>query len=342
MSTTGACDPKSQRLTDSVFDITLNTVTDLEQLQQTWTNFQDRAAASFFQTWAWVGTLSAERFPNPVLLEIRRESALFGLGLFNLRKGVLGHDTLFLGESGNADLDAVYVEYNGLLTIGPPPLDLIIQCLKTAQYGPIGGRRSPRSRSVILNGVTAEYFTASRAGRQSVQIVHARPTPFVDLGSLRQLRREFLETVSANTRYQLRRSKRRYEGVGSLAIRRATSIMEAHEFLDRLARLHQDYWTRRGHPGAFANEAVVRFHRALINNAFDNDGVDLLEICAGQTVLGYLYNFKYRGHIYAYQSGFEYASPHPHCKPGLTCHYLAIELYLAESAHTYDFLAGAH
>ena len=68
--------------------------------------------------------------------------------------------------------------------------------------------------------------------------------------------------------------------------------------------------------------------------------VDLLRVTAGSTVVGYLLNFNHAGQVSAYQSGFDYAAAGPHQKPGLTCHYLAIEDYRAAGAVTYDFLAG--
>jgi len=129
--------------------------------------------------------------------------------------------------------------------------------------------------------------------------------------------------------------------LGVLAIRRALSLSEAFTFLDNLVSRHQDYWTRRGKPGAFATPTALSFHRTLITRAFGRSGVDLLEITAGRHAIGYLYNFRESGRIYSYQSGFDYALPHRHCKPGMTCHFLAIGMYIDEGAQTYDFLAGA-
>ena len=56
--------------------------------------------------------------------------------------------------------------------------------------------------------------------------------------------------------------------------------------------------------------------------------------------MGYLYNFRFRDRIYAYQSGFAYEED-PRLKPGLICHALAIERAAADSTvRIYDFLAG--
>src|SRR5258707_7664875 len=127
-----------------------------------------------------------------------------------------------------------------------------------------------------------------------MRLYASRPAPFVDLEALRCLGRDFLATTSGNTRYQIRRSERRYAALGPLAIQRARSLDEAQDFLTALARLHQSYWTGRGKPGAFANPNFERFHRALIVRAFADGGIDLLKVTAGATILGYLYNLSFR------------------------------------------------
>ena len=53
-------------------------------------------------------------------------------------------------------------------------------------------------------------------------------------------------------------------------------------------------------------------------------------------LVGYLMNFSHNGQVSAYQSGFNYSAANSHQKPGLTCHYLAIEAYRAAGAVTYD------
>ena len=56
--------------------------------------------------------------------------------------------------------------------------------------------------------------------------------------------------------------------------------------------------------------------------------------------VGYLYNFRYRDRIYAYQSGLRYEED-PRLKPGLLCHALAIDRAAADpTLRIYDFLAG--
>lgn len=314
--------------------IELSEEVDFDRIGDLWRDLEARADGSFFQSWAWVGCLASERFPNPVLLQAREGGVAVALGLFNRRRRLGGSD-LLLNESGTSRFDAVFVEHNGFLIERGHSAGSIAECLDAA----IGASRR-RPRRVVLSGIPESYLAALRQAPYRHAIRATRAAPFVDLRGLRQQGEAYLDRLSANTRYQLRRSRRRYEAAGELLLHRAESIAEAGDFLSRLAELHQRYWTGRGRPGAFANPDFRRFHEALIERAFAGGAIDLMRVSAGGQALGYLYNLRYRGTVYAYQSGFDYAASDAQRKPGLTCHHLAIEKYLAEGAERYDFLAG--
>jgi CelD/BcsL family acetyltransferase involved in cellulose biosynthesis len=173
-----------------------------------------------------------------------------------------------------------------------------------------------------------------------VNVASTRLAPYVDFG-LFPATQPFLERLSRNSRHQLRRSNRQYSEAGALVLRRAETVETGLEFLSDLIRLHNITWHARGKPGAFATPAVRRFYQALIAAGVPNREVDMLQVTAADSVVGYLMNFRHCGIVSAYQSGFNYAGASQHQKPGLTCHFLAIEAYRAEGIKVYDFLAGA-
>ncbi len=301
-------------------------------VEQRWRQLEARVGCSFFQSWAWVGCLAAERFDDPVLIEARRQGELVALALFNRRRGTWPRrDRLWLAESGRPAWDRLFIEHNGVL-IAAGADDALHGCLLAALRG---GRRR---RSLVLSGIgdaqlrLADTLDAACTGRQT------RLAPYVDLAAIRRTGGRPIDQLSANTRHQLRRSARRYGEIGPLRVTRAGSAAQAHAFLGEMASLHQATWTTRGRAGAFADPAFGRFHHALIDRT---DAVQLLRIDAGDRVVGYLHGFCFRGRVSAYQSGFDYASAPVHAKPGMTCHQLAIERYLAEGMQAYDFLAGA-
>jgi CelD/BcsL family acetyltransferase involved in cellulose biosynthesis len=151
---------------------------------------------------------------------------------------------------------------------------------------------------------------------------------------------DYLAGRSANTRQQIRRSDRLYERGGRLAVDVAGSVEAAHTMLEEMAVLHQATWLARGRPGSFAEPFFRRFHRALIARAVPRGEAALLKVSCDQDVVGILYNFVHRGRMSAYQSGFAYRAGEPQAKPGLTCHYRAIQFALDQGLDIYDFLAG--
>jgi CelD/BcsL family acetyltransferase involved in cellulose biosynthesis len=322
-------------------EISLCKVVDFEALAELWRDLERRADGSFFQSWAWTGCRAAERFCDPLLLTAREGGVTIAAALFNRRLRPLRPPALWLGESGVRRYDDIFIEHNGILIERGRPRSLLALCLQEAMGGAIGAARRPRRRRLVISGVDEDHVMAARELGCAVHIRDMRPAPFVDLEALRRSGRGALDNASRNTRYQIRRSERRYRALGPLVIRRAGSLAQAQDFLSGLRRLHQASWTGRGRPGAFANPEFERFHRTLIDRSFAAGGTDLLRVTAGEHVVGYLYNLSYRGHVYAYQSGFDYSLADGQRKPGLLCHYLAIEMYRAEGARRYDFLAGA-
>jgi CelD/BcsL family acetyltransferase involved in cellulose biosynthesis len=320
--------------------ISLSRVTDWAALGERWRELEARADCSFFQSWTWTGCLAEERFTDPVLLEATRDGRVVAMALFNRRRSRTGRQVLWLGESGAAALDAVFIEWNGVLAEAGTAPGLLANCLRAARFAPIGGRRPWRGRRVVLSGIDAATLGAAEAAGGRLWVRRCLGAPYVDVAGLRQAGRCYLDALSGNARYQLRRSDRSYAASGELSVRRAGSCGEALGFLDALAALHQASWIRRGRPGAFANPHLVRFHRALIERGLPRGEVALLRIAAGGPTVGYLYNFEFRGGVLAYQSGFDYAGAGKHQKPGLTCHHQAIRDAAARGIDSYDFLAG--
>lgn len=302
-----------------------------EELGKAWRALEAEAAtASFFQSWTWVGCLAEERYDDPVLVEARSDdNRVLGMVLFNRQK----NGRLCLAETGKATLDAPFTEHNAPLvatgTIDPTEMTRLL--LRVAW-------RVPGTRRLVLSGVPPAVLEA--AGGVPYRL-REQTAPMVDLNAIRAGSSDWLSTLSANTRYQLRRSIRYYAQRGPLRLQRAGTVEEALAWFDALVALHGENWRRRGQPGAFAHPFSLHFHRALVQRAEEQGELDLLRLSAGSDVLGYLYNFRFNGRVYAYQSGLDHSTAGRHGKPGLTCHAMAIERALQGGDTAYDFLAGA-
>lgn len=299
---------------------------DFAALEQEWRSLEARLPAlSFFQSWTWIGCLAEERYPNAVLLRLETEGRVLGLALFNRHQGRLS-----LAGSADAALDAPFIEHNAPLLL-PEAGEEGLRLMLRAAWATAGTRR------LLLDGVSPAILAA--AGGTPLRL-QERIAPFIALDTLRG-HGTYLDSRSANTRQQLRRSLRAYATRGPLVLARAGDTAEAQSWLAALITLHEATWQARGAPGAFATPYLRRFHAALVARAMARDELEMLRVTSGRDIVGYLYNFRLRGRVSAYQSGLDHACAGPQEKPGLTCHLLAIERALAAGDSVYDFLAGA-
>lgn len=315
---------------------------DLERLGVRWRALAAESGASYFQDWGWVGCMAAERYPDPILLEMHRDEKLVALALFNRHTSRRDGTSLHLQESTDPQLASIFVEHNGpLVAVSDPVLrQAVLAKLFTHAMTASVGSLLTRPRRLVLSGVGPDCADAAAMTGGVVNQKSARAAPYARLRS-QDGDRPFIARLSRNTRHQLRRSNRLYAAQGELAIRRAETVQEGLAFFAAMIGLHESTWKARGKKGAFATPAVRRFYQTLLKAGIPSGEVDLLRITAGTAVIGYLLNFTYNGVVSAYQSGFDYAAAGPHQKPGLTSHYLAIEMYRLRGLDTYDFLAGA-
>jgi CelD/BcsL family acetyltransferase involved in cellulose biosynthesis len=304
--------------------------TDFAALGARWRDLERRAAASFFQSWTWVGCLAAERFDDPVLVEATEGGRTVALALFNRVRRWIGPSVLHLGASGSAERDSPYVEQNGVLAEADRVDELTLLCL-----GAVASRYD-----LVLPGVDETVLQAARRAAGLVRAGNVQASPFVDLGGVRAIGGDYLAGCSANTRQQIRRSDRLYERDGSIEVERAHAVDRAQAMLEEMAVLHQAAWQARGQPGCFVRPFFRRFHRALITAAVPRGEVALFRLSSAGAVIGILHNFTHGGRMLAYQSGFAYRADEKRAKPGLTCHRRVIEVALGEGLDRYDFLAG--
>ncbi len=321
----------------------LEAISNPDALGAMWLDLQRRADCSFFQSWAWIGGWL--RCLPPGLdrraLVVSRDDDVVGLGVLvanrRRRYGVVPSAALFLNETGDPGVDPISLEYNGILADRRCAGSVVRFCLAWL------AERETGWDELTLGGMTrADAEACAGAARETGLMVRIGGTErydYVDLAAVRNNGGDYLGLLSANTRYQIRRALRRYDGAAAPAVETAGNIGQAMEIFDDLKRLHQASWVRRGQPGAFASSFFDRFHRDLIATHFDSGEIQLMRMTASGKLIGCLYNFVKDRRVYAYQSGFAFDTD-PRLKPGLVSHTLAIGYNLARGAGIYDFMAG--
>lgn len=309
-----------------------------EALEAEWRALLARSNASFFLSWPWIGTWLA-RARGPVrLARIAREGETVGLALLGVtgpRLAPFAPRTCHLHATGDPEADRIAIEYNDVLAVRGHEVAVRITLLERLLSGPW----RERARAVLLPMVDPVVEAAAvSAGLRTRRRAESR-CAIVDLEAIRLWGDGYLARLSAGTRAQIRRAARLYGERGPLRIEAAADPAEAAAWLEPLAILHEARFRAKKGQGAFAVPGFLDFHRDLLARAWPEGTVELLRVRAGETVIGYLYNFLWRGWVGYYTSGFVYEDDN-RLKPGLVAHWLAIERYLSSGARIYDFMAG--
>jgi CelD/BcsL family acetyltransferase involved in cellulose biosynthesis len=324
---------------DSEVEFRREALPPLPALEHDWRLLEAASLPSFFISWHWIGTLLdvVPTASRPGLLRgcARGETvalALLGANDSRRRRGLVRSRSLHLNETGDARFDSLTIEHNAILS--------------TAAFE----RLAWDGLLAWFAGITDEadelYIAGSRLrlpentveGRGLRRSEIAVPSYSLDLRLLEQSGGELHPVLSANARQQLRRAVRHFERFGSLQLQEATTEAEATRFFSAMKEFHCASWGRRGKSHSFTNPFFEPFHRRLIERTFAEGGTQLLRACAGDRVIGYLYNFRLGNRIYAYQSGFDDADRRE--QPGFITHALAIRQAYASGACVYDFMAG--
>jgi CelD/BcsL family acetyltransferase involved in cellulose biosynthesis len=338
MTDADQCDPCDD------YHLTLDALPAPATLQGLWRDLEARSQASFFTSWAWIGTWLACLPPTvqPRLLQARQGERTVGLALVvdgpaRQRFGLPFCRTAWLHATGRPELDILTVEHNDFLLDRMQP-----DAVRTAMLGH-WLERLRGVTEVTLPGLAGAGWPAgveARSRRRVAREDWVRRSYAVDLQGVRDAGGDFLKLISANSRAQIRRSMKEYARLGPLVLESATTVVQGLDWLDKLAALHQAHWVAQGEPGAFGNAFFTRFHRTLVERHLLDGGVQLLRVAAGEHDLAYLYSFVRGGRVYFYQSGLDYGLIDKHARPGLVAHVLAAQHNASLGHHVYDFMAG--
>jgi CelD/BcsL family acetyltransferase involved in cellulose biosynthesis len=312
-----------------------------DELAMVWQELERRSTVPFFLSWYWIGCWIDEVSLKPAVLIgwVDDQVVLLGALVPATRRDPLPISIygLHLHTTGGLVQDVITIEYNGFLIDrnweGKIEADAIAFLLNGIEVA--GHRRD----ELHLPNMPALFSRAVAASGCHFNEVQRKLSWRIDLEEIRTSKRLYLDCLSANTRQQIRRSIRLYERRGPLVAERARDINEALNFLEGLKELHQRYWVGRGQPGGFAYPFFESFQRRLIQTCLPHGSAEIVRVSAGSDVIGYVYNLIYRGHIYAYQTGFLYDDD-ARLKPGLVSHCMCINLHLGEGDKIYDFMAG--
>ncbi|MGI9436122.1 MAG: GNAT family N-acetyltransferase, partial [Geminicoccaceae bacterium] len=332
---------RAEHLSDETVHVTLEPLLALDHLAAMWRSLEDRSDARFFLSWPWISCWLATIDCRPDLLIARRHGEIVGLGLvlvrLRTRHRVMPVQTLFLHHTGDQDQDIITMEYNDFLLDQRYAREVRRACLRFLLAATaIDGRRVGE---LLLSGIDEALVGEIRTlGRPHHELANAG-SAWVDLVGIRRSGQSYQDGLKPSVTRRIRRSMTLYQARGAVKMDIASTVEGALAYFEQAGALHQERWTAKGHPGAFAYPFYVTFHRRLIETAFPLGHVELVRVTVAGEPIGFLYNFLYRNKVYYYFSGFRFEDDN-RLKPGLVCHSLSIERHLNSGMDAYDFMAG--
>jgi CelD/BcsL family acetyltransferase involved in cellulose biosynthesis len=309
---------------------------DISQLLRDWESLFELSEATCFQSIYWVRAWIKCYQPDFKVLRVWQGDELLGMALVVMvrKRTKLGFtsNSLYFQQTGDSVLDQIWVEYNGVLCkkgTEDSVTQVVGEYLRTSDF---------EWDELCLGTVRVSFIKKLKKCLDLRSLIrHESPSYGVSLVAVRESGKTYLEVLSRNTRYQIRRSIKLYEIEGeTLEVVRAVSEQQAEQFFLDAGEYHKKRW---GRGSGFHNEHFIRFHCELISDSHKAGFVDILKIKCGSKVLGYLYNLCCNGVVYFYLSGLSECGT-TKLKPGLTAHALAIEYYKEKGMRFYDFMGG--
>lgn len=312
---------------------TILPLNDIAELEAQWRGLEANSDCEFFLSWDWVGHWLTQYQPECQIVRICDDRQLVGLGLIvahqEVRRWFVRSNTLRLHQTGDAAQDQIWIEYNTFLVHrdhGQAALRQATEALLGLEW------------DELIVGATREEDAESMARVAKLYRYNLWRAPCygVPLEKLRQEGKNYLQSLTRNTRYQINRSLRLYESEGEVILERAETPTQALDMFESISEHHIRRW---GKDSGFRNPQFVDFHQQLIHRLWDKDIIDLWHLRVGDRSLSYFYNFVYRGKVYFYLSAVCEAADPKH-KPGLLGHALSIQHYLDTGKDFYDFMGG--
>jgi hypothetical protein len=272
---------------------------------------------------------------RPEIIVFRDGNTIVGMCLLvakTLRYGPFTVRVLHINAAGEDEADGTCIEYNGILALPEYEAAVAMGLGKLVDDSKWDELRCDGFQP----GLALDALDDTLVGMRRIDSV--RPSRYVDLCAVRDSGKDYLATLGATTRSHIRQYFKKYMTAGELRVRAAEDSGEALTMLSELESLHQKNWSSRGKPGSFSSEKFRLFHKELIHRMFPLGAIQMLQVQAGSSIIGYLYNFIYAIKVYYYQSGFNYTEKK--LSPGLVTIACAVQFCLDLGLEEFDFLAG--
>lgn len=283
---------------------------------------------SFFLSEHWFVSWLSNKNVQPKLITFRQNETTIGFVFLGKQSAWYG-DTYYLNQTGLQQYDQMWIEHNDIICHE--------QHYSQCRQALLNLLSQTKNFHRLVVSLTPSHTWES--DQTFIWSYVCEQVPYIDLKGLQKDQISMGKWLSKNTRSSINRASNYIKKQhGELSISKIADPLAS--LTKDIAPLHIAQWQATDAGSGFTNVNFVSFHQQLCTLNAGNYQVEILQISAGEQILGYLYMMLSHKTVYFYLSAINYDDDDNRYKPGMVMHKLAIEYYAALGFERYDFLAG--
>ncbi len=161
--------------------------------------------------------------------------------------------------------------------------------------------------------------------------------PYIQLSSSWE---DYIESLSKNTRYNVKRRMRNLEKNFKVRYFIWENIEKLEYAMERLAFLHNKRWEEKGSRHSFSSKEYNAFHKTVARDFALKGWLNLSCLELNGEIVGMLYDYRYKTKLFYYQGGFDPAL-YKHSL-GLVLRAYVIQKAIEDGIEEIDLLKGGY
>jgi CelD/BcsL family acetyltransferase involved in cellulose biosynthesis len=313
---------------------------DFLQLASVWNQLLARSNSNtIFLTWEWISNwwqVYGHKKELYVLTLKDNDNSLIGIAPLYMRKekilkGFPVNEVRFLGTGEDVSPD--YLDFIIEQGRESEALDAFIRYLASKNQWDVLNLTDMPSTSCNIDFLAETAKNNGFTIRQS----ECATCPYIILPSAWE---EYVSTLSANTRYNVKRRIKNIERDFTVRYFVWEDFKRLDDAMDRLAHLHNKRWEEKECRHSFSSNEYVSFHKAVAKDFAKKGWLHLSCLELDEEIVGMLYDYRYGDKISYYQAGFD-PSFHKY-SPGLVLRAYVIRRAIVDGMKEIDLLKGAY
>lgn len=316
----------------------ISTLDGFKDIEKEWNTLLEKSKLNnFFLTFEWLSTWW-KYFPmnsKLFILKVMYKDQLIGIAPLIIRqerlRGLAVNTVLFMGTKISDRMDFILTRYKkeSLLAV----LKYLIKNSSRWDYMDLQQISKGTGNFYVLQECIKELRLPAIFG----------PEFKVFYASLRGNRKDFMKTLSKNTRKQLRKAENRANKIQSpftfkRFINKADTAPCTEDLLSEMERIEDISWQGQSRLGIFSETNSRLFHHEIIKSYIKKGLIDISVLAANGKNIAYTYNYYYGNRIYSYNLAYD--SQYRRLSPGIVLMTYNLKDSFNYKIDEFDFLRG--